>query len=689
MAANPLKKTEIRRYTTEVPAFRPFFQHYGWTLCTYNVQGIGGISKRTDIFEFLQNLDFDIYCLQETHFTDEEEALIRTQWNNDCYFSNYKSNAQGVAILFNKNVEYKIHSQILSHNGNLILLDMTVHNQRFTLVNLYGPNVDNPNFYIEIFKKIEEIENTEFIICGDFNLILDPETDCTNYKNVNNPRSREKVLEFIESNNLTDPFRESHPELKRYSWRKKTPLKQARLDFFLTSETITQFVQQSKIESSYRSDHSFVSLLLNLTGIQHGKSYWKHNNSLLLDQEYLKTMNKKITEIKQQYMLPVYDINQAETIPDEEIQFTINDQLFLEVLLMELRGQSISYASYKNKQKHNREKELINNIGEIEGCINANNMEQLETMKTELFELRQEKLKGHIIRSKSEYIDKGEKPTKFFCGLEKHNYVSKTMPKLERTDGTILNKQSEILSETENYYKNLYTSKDDILDNIDIQEYIEQQSMNTLTENQANKLEGLLNLSEITLTLKSMKSGKSPGLSGFSAEFFKVFWKQLGNFVLRSLNYGYMKGELSVTQKQCLITCIPKDNKPKQFLKNWRPLTLLDTVYKIASGTIANRMKTTLDHIINKYQTGFIKGRSIVENLRVIYDVMKFTEEQKIPGLIMLIDFEKAFDSLSWNFLHKCLKYLNFGESIRQWIKVFYKDISSAVIQSGKISSFF
>ena len=77
-----------------------------------------------------------------------------------------------------------------------------------------------------------------------------------------------------------------------------------------------------------------------------------------------------------------------------------------------------------------------------------------------------------------------------------------------------------------------------------------------------------------------------------------------------------------------------------------------------------------------------------MENLRVIYDVMKFTEEQKIPGLIMLINFEKAFDSLSWNFLHKCLKYLNFGESIRQWIKVFYKDVSSAVIQSGKYHPF-
>ena len=161
-------------------------------------------------------------------------------------------------------------------------------------------------------------------------------------------------------------------------------------------------------------------------------------------------MIKNITEIKQQYTLPVYNISQAKNIPDNEIQFVINDQLFLEVLLMELRGQSISYASYKNKQKNNREKKLIQEIGEMEGRIYESNMEKLETLKlkTELFEIRQEKLKGHIIRSQLEYIDTGEKPTKFFYGREKHNYVSKSMPKLEMTDGTILYEQSEILNET-------------------------------------------------------------------------------------------------------------------------------------------------------------------------------------------------------------------------------------------------
>ena len=69
-------------------------------ILSYNAQGIGGISKRTDIFDFLRNTNCDIYCLQETHFTDTEERSILDLWNGECLFNNYKSNARGVAILF-------------------------------------------------------------------------------------------------------------------------------------------------------------------------------------------------------------------------------------------------------------------------------------------------------------------------------------------------------------------------------------------------------------------------------------------------------------------------------------------------------------------------------------------------------------------------------------------------------------
>ena len=214
-------------------------------------------------------------------------------------------------------------------------------------------------------------------------------------------------------------------------------------------------------------------------------------------------------------------------------------------------------------------------------------------------------------------------------------------------------------------------------------------NMPKLNEQEATELEGEITLKEASLTLKNMKNNKSPGTSGFTVDFYKVFWKQLGNFVLRSINYGFLQGELSITQKNGLIVCIPKENKSRNVLKNWRPITLLNTIYKIASGSIASRIKTVLDKLISTDQTGFIKGRYIGENTRLVYDLLQFTEENNIPGLLLLIDFEKAFDSLSWSFINKVLQFFNFGSSIRNWISTFYKKSSSAVLQCGHLSPFF
>ena len=238
------------------------------------------------------------------------------------------------------------------------------------------------------------------------------------------------------------------------------------------------------------------------------------------------------------------------------------------------------------------------------------------------------------------------------------------------------------MKETKKFYENLYKSRDDTLENIDLEEYMTDNEVMKLSNDQANNTEGILTYKEISNTLYKMKSDKSPGISRLTAEFFKVFWKRLGHFVLRSINAGFNNKELSltVTQHQGIITCIPKENKPKNFLKNWRPLTLLDVVYKIASGAIANRLKQVLDIIICKDQTRFIKGRYIGENTHLIYDLMNYTEQNNIPGLLLLTDFEKAFDSLSWSFIQKVLKFLNFGPSICRRIETFYSNITSSVI---------
>jgi hypothetical protein len=176
-----------------------------------------------------------------------------------------------------------------------------------------------------------------------------------------------------------------------------------------------------------------------------------------------------------------------------------------------------------------------------------------------------------------------------------------------------------------------------------------------------------------------MKNEKRPESDGFTNEFFKFFWNNLGKFVFRSINYGYKTGQLSITQKQGNIICIPKGDKPTQFMNNWRPISLLNTVYKFASSCIAEQIKSVLPILISNDQTGFIPGRYIGENTRLIYDILHFTEEQDIPGILLLIDFEKAFDSISWMFIESVLDFFNFGFSIKQWVKAVHTNITSAV----------
>ena len=138
-------------------------------------------------------------------------------------------------------------------------------------------------------------------------------------------------------NNLFDTFRELHPSLRRYTWRRKTPLKQSRLDFFLVTENIVNSIKNGKFETGYKSNHSMVALTSAMDKFEHGKSLWKYNNSLLTDTEYLKIINSKMQNVKKQYCSPVYNHDAIDEIPDHELQLVINDHLFLETVMMEIR----------------------------------------------------------------------------------------------------------------------------------------------------------------------------------------------------------------------------------------------------------------------------------------------------------------------------------------------------------------
>ena len=126
-----------------------------------------------------------------------------------------------------------------------------------------------------------------------------------------------------------------------------------------------------------------------------------------------------------------------------------------------------------------------------------------------------------------------------------------------------------------------------------------------LDEQGQNECEGLLTEAERLESLKSVESNKSPGSDGLPAEFHKVFWNDVHHYTLNALNCAYAKGLLAVTQRRGLITLLPKKNKPANFLKNWRPITLLNCDYKIATKSIARRLRKVIPRIINQTKPAF------------------------------------------------------------------------------------
>ena len=495
--------------------------HSGVKIMTINCRGLADKKKRSDVLNYLSEKHCMIYCLQDCHFDESFKRHLDKEWNGEYYCSYFDSKSRGVTVLFDKQFDHTIHEVKIDTKGNFLVIDLSFNETRFTLCSLYGPNKDSPDFYHNIKKIITDFGNTNYIICGDWNLVINPDLDTQNYVHVNNPKARKVVLDLIDDLNLVDPWRCYNPNVKRFTWRQTNPIKQSRLDFFLISEELLNFVENSDISSGYRSDHSIVSVCLNINEIERGRGYWKFNNSLLKDIEYVNLVKSTIEKVIKQYAVTPYNLENIMTIHPSDLNFVINDQLFFDMLLLEIRGKTISYSSFKKKENNRKEKDLIVEIENLERQhtnLDDHTMEIIANKKNELEVLRSKKIDGAMLRSRVKWLDAGEKPSSFFLNLEKRNCVNKKINRVVGADGLNKCTSSGIQNECFHFYEKLYSEKN--LQPVHLQNFMISDNFAKLNENQKQDLEGPIQYEELILALKKMQNNKSPGLDGYTVEFF-------------------------------------------------------------------------------------------------------------------------------------------------------------------------
>lgn len=161
------------------------------------------------------------------------------------------------------------------------------------------------------------------------------------------------------------------------------------------------------------------------------------------------------------------------------------------------------------------------------------------------------------------------------------------------------------------------------------------------------------------------------------------FWDLVKDPFMRSLEFSLQTGTLTDGQRLGVITLLPKKDLDKTLVSNWRPITLLNSDLKIISKALAKRLQSCVKDVVAEDQSGFIRGRSIINNLNNIQALVDHTNASGESGALLAVDYAKAFDTVRWELIFHALEIFGFGDFILRVVKMFFKDIKSCTYNAG------
>ena len=585
-----------------------------------NSRGLSESIKRRAVFDYhRQNGDFLI--IQETHSTPNDEKVWESEWGGKVIFSHGTSAARGIAVFTSKKLYSQIKNIYTDTEGRTVIFDIEDQGVVITIVAIYAPNQDSPGYFNGITQLLRQRQENKVII-GDFNLVLDVELDRYNTYN-NNNKAKNVIQDMMDEFYLKDVWRLQNQEKCEYSWRKGlgSNMKASRIDYALVSGGLDQKVQVPQYLASIKTDHRAFYMVIDTMESERGTGYWKLNVKTLYDVEYIQAINREIENCL------------ASTVSKNPIDRW-------EILKSRIKKASINYT----RNKSSEDKLIIGQLSEIindyECKLPLNQQDDmiLEKTKEDFEEKMFERTKGIMFRSKVKWYEQGEKNTKYFYALEKTKYNAKTCYKVITDRGAEITSAHEILEEQRKFYEELYKKDDDVA-------FTVENSFNLYVPTDIQrKQDSQLTLDDLYFAAKRMNNGKTPGDDGIPVDFYKVFWGKLKNSFYEMVMEAYKQKLLHPTARHGILNLIPKPGKDSRYIKNLRPITLLNVDYKIIEKAIADKMMPALEHIINKDQRGFMKDRRISVNIRKMLDILHLANQEDLEAVVLSLDFVKCFD---------------------------------------------
>lgn len=307
----------------------------------------------------------------------------------------------------------------------------------------------------------------------------------------------------------------------------------------------------------------------------------------------------------------------------------------------------------------------------------------LKRKKSALSDLLGFSAQGALVYSRFQYVAKMDAPSHFFFGLEQKNGQKRLMHSLLSDTGQLLQESGEIRSCAVAFYKELF--KEEFQERPEVAQSFYEGLPKVPMEANA-ELDAQISADELAAALQSLDSGKAPGIDGLPADFYKAFWPVIGQDLLLVLRDSFNKGCLPLSCRRAVLTLLPKKGDLQQ-MKNWRPVALLCTDYKILSKVLATRLRKVMEHIIHVDQTYCVPGRLISDNVSPIRDILDLSSSLGCDLGLISIDQEKAFDRVEHQYLWQTLNAFGFNSGLIAKIQVLYSDTESVLKINGGLSA--
>jgi len=473
---------------------------------------------------------------------------------------------------------------------------------------------------------------------------------------------------MIKNLDLCDVWRLQHPVDKQYTWTKSSAdhISFARLDRFYINRDWCNRILKACICPSGFSDHHLCMIVFNLQKTRCHSYYWHFNVKLLQDALFCEKFHLfwgKWRERKTDFddVVHWWDVGKAH-IRIFCQNYTANASHCFKKSVVELENEIKSI-----------ERSLFNQNGE--------SSERLNEKKKALASLFHERAKGALIRARFLSLREMDAPSSFFFSFEKREGARKSMLHLKKSDGTVTTNPKEMRTMAIDFYTELFS--DGPCDIGCMEDLFKE--LPKLTDAQRNQMDFEIDIDEITQAVNQLSSGRVPGIDGLPSEFYKQFWDLLKDDLFDVFKSSYKRKELPTSCKRAVLSLLPKKGD-LGLLKNWRPVAILCTDYKILAKCLSNRLKMYLEHIVNDYQSYCIPNRTIMDNIFLVRDVIDIAKRGGDNIGIIAIDQEKAFDRVSHFYLFSSLKAFGFGDLFISWIKLLYSDVSTMLKVGGGLS---